>query len=336
MRRRHFIKSSVFILGAGVTGLFNACQLFSKQKLKFAISTDIHKGLIHDADERITAFLKVAQEEQVEFIMDMGDFCHPEEENRGFLDIWNASPIPKYHALGNHDMDKGTKEDYMNFVGFKNRYYSYDQGDFHCIVLDPNNLYIDGKYIPYQNGNFYKPAKQRAFVDPEQLEWLKEDLKKTNKHCLVFSHQSFENPKACQNQRTVRGIFEAANKEAGFQKVVACFSGHDHTDYVKEINNIHYIQINSMSYTWLGGEYKSTERYDEEILKKYPILQYIAPYEKPLFAIITIEDGVLTIDGVDGNFIQPGPETQGLADGMLRGLPLSASISDVTIPFKEK
>ncbi|MCT4645429.1 MAG: metallophosphoesterase, partial [Carboxylicivirga sp.] len=240
MRRRHFIKSSAFLLGASATGLLNACNFVGKLKLKFAISTDIHKGLIPDADQRITEFLKEAEEQQVEFIMDMGDFCHPESENQSFIDIWKANPIAKYHALGNHDMDKGTKEDYLNFIGSKSRYYSFDQGDFHCIVLDPNNLNIDGEYIPYQNANFYKPAEQRAFVDPEQLEWLKQDLKLADKHCLVFSHQSFENPKACQNQKIVRDIFETANKEAGFQKVVACFSGHDHTDYVKEINGIQY------------------------------------------------------------------------------------------------
>jgi predicted phosphodiesterase len=336
MKRRQFIKSSTILLGAGATGLFNACNLFGKQKLKFAISTDIHKGFMHDADERVTAFLKAAQEEQVEFIMDLGDFCHPKEENQSFVDIWQANPLPKFHALGNHDMDFGTKEDFLNFIGFQKAYYSFDQGDFHFIVLDPNNLFIDGEYIPYQHANFYKPAKQRAFVDSEQLEWLKKDLKETDKHCLVFSHQSFENPKACQNQKTVRAIFEAANKQAGFQKVVACFSGHDHTDYVKEINGIQYIQINSMSYTWLGSEYKCPERFSEEVLKKYPALQNTATYQKPLYAIVTIEDGVLTIDGVDGSFVQPGPETQGLTDGMLRGLPLSASISDAIIPLKTK
>ena len=333
MKRRQFLKSTALVGGVMITGVFKSCQLNSIRKLRFGISTDIHNDLMFDAGERLSTFLNVAEEKNLDFIIDLGDFCHPLEENNSFLDIWNSCPVQKYHVLGNHDMDKGTKEDFMDFIGIKNNYYSFDQGDFHCIVLDPNNLKIETEYIPYQNANFYKPTNQRAYLDPEQLVWLKADLEKTKKHCLIFSHQSFENPKACQNQEEVRAIFEEVNKRAGFQQVVACFSGHDHTDYVKEINDIHYIQINSMSYSWVGGEYKCPERFSDELNKKYPALQYTAPYEKPLFAMVTVSEGKLTVEGVEGDFIKPDPAELGLTDGTLRGLPFSASISDQVLHF---
>ena len=131
---------------------------------------------MHDATWRLNSYLEEARNWEVDFIIDLGDFCHPISENQDFLKIWNDMDLKKYRALGNHDMDKGSKQDFMNYVGMDQRYYFFDQGDFHLIVMDPNNLFVDGRYIPYGNANFYRPTEQRAHVDPVQLEWLKRDL----------------------------------------------------------------------------------------------------------------------------------------------------------------
>ena len=46
--------------------------------------------------------------------------------------------------------DKYSKEEFVAGFGMPGRYYSFDKGDFHFIVLDGNNLFDEGKYIPYQ------------------------------------------------------------------------------------------------------------------------------------------------------------------------------------------
>ncbi|TKG97417.1 hypothetical protein EYV94_03030 [Puteibacter caeruleilacunae] len=334
MRRRDFIKRSALVTG-GVLCIPYAWGKNKPQKedVTFAISTDIHRGMLPDVDDRLDTFLKEVEKRDVDFMIDLGDFCLNSPENAEFVKTWQDAPVEKYNVLGNHDMDRGTKEEFMEFIGMKKRYYSFDKGGVHFIVLDPNNLLIDGKYVPYGNANFYRPAEQRAYIDPEQMAWLKEDIKKTNNHCVIFSHQSFENPKACKNQKEVRAIFEAANEEAGFTKVIAAFSGHDHTDYAKEINGIQYIQINSMTYNWVGSKYQCKERYSEEINKKYPHISKTIPYKDPLFAFVTIKNNKLVVDGVQSTFIEPGPEKLGLAGDSLNGLPLRAEISDRKIKF---
>jgi hypothetical protein len=329
MKRRTFLRNTSLLFGGLLLSGNAACNASrNKEKIRFGISTDIHKDVMNDADERLSTYIRKVKEQQVDFIIDLGDFCHPVPENKGFVEIWNSSPVPKYNVLGNHDMDKGTKEDFMNYIGMKERYYSFDQGEFHFVVLDPNNLKIDGEYLPYQHANFYKPAEQRAFIDPEQLVWLENDLLNTNKRCVVFSHQSLEHPAGCKNQDQVRELFEKANKKAGFLKVTAAFNGHDHTDYSKQINGIHYVQINSMSYQWVGEKYKCPERYSEEVNKAYPMMQLTFPYKNPLFAVVTIGDGQITIKGVKGTFVEPGPETFGLTNGKLYGMPLTAKMSN--------
>ncbi|TKG95000.1 hypothetical protein EYV94_09810 [Puteibacter caeruleilacunae] len=331
MRRRSFIKSITITTGGILS--FGACsaEVTKSGTVRFGISSDIHNDVMHDGEFRLRKYLSTAERENIDFLIDLGDFCNPDEKNKNFLKMWKTSTFQKYHVLGNHDLDYATKDEYVEYVGMENRYYSFDVKDFHFIVLDPNNLCVDGKYIPYGNANFYRDSKQRAHVDPEQLAWLKSDLNKTNKRCIVFSHQSFENPRACQNRDVVRDIFEEANKKAGFTKVVAAFSGHDHTDYVKEINGIHYIQINSMSYQWVGEKYKCPERFPDEINKKYPSLQKTVVYQDPLFAFVTLDDGKLTIDGVDSKFIEPGPEEVGITSGEIHGVPLEPRISDEQI-----
>jgi 3',5'-cyclic AMP phosphodiesterase CpdA len=316
-----------------VAGSFG-CNAENRTSVKFSISSDIHKGTVPDANERLSSYLQKVETLNLDFMVDLGDFCLTSKENKEFIDLWKDSPIETYNVLGNHDMDYGSKEDFMAMVGMDKRFYSFDKGGIHFIILDPNNLYIEGEYLPYGNANFYCPFSQRAFVDPQQLDWLKEDLKQTDKHCVIFSHQSFENPKACQNQKEVRRILEEANREAGFNKVIAAFSGHNHTDYAKEINGIHYVQINSMTASYVGPKYRCTSRYSQEINEKYPGIMDSCPYTDALFAVVTIKDGKLIIEGVESTFVQPGPESVGLTDGTVHGLPLTPKISDRVIDYK--
>ena len=79
------------------------CILFScnsSKTEKFAVCTDVHQDLIHDAPERIQKFIATAEKENVDFIIQLGDFCMPFEKNEPFLKIWDSFDGPKYHVLG--------------------------------------------------------------------------------------------------------------------------------------------------------------------------------------------------------------------------------------------
>ncbi|MCE4566974.1 metallophosphoesterase [Maribellus sp. CM-23] len=300
MKRKDFIRYSI----GGVAMLtlpigLNAINKGSKHKIRFGVCADVHKDIMHDADERLQAFINKASEKKTDFIIQMGDFCRPYEQNKEFLDIFNNYPGNKYHVIGNHDMDGGfSREQVIEFWNAPQKYYSFNQNDFHFIVLDGND----------KNPSPDKAAGYARFIGKEQVEWLKNDLATTDLPCIVFSHQSLENVElGVENQNEIRAILEAANKTAGFEKVVACFSGHHHTDYATSINGIYYIQINSMSYSWLGGDYQ-TIRYSKEIDEKFPWIKYTVPYADPLFAFIEIDQNKIQIHGVESTFVGPSPE----------------------------
>lgn len=318
---KHLFLSLLVCLG------FAACQKETKP-VTFAVVSDLHQDIAHDAEERLSTFLRAANDNQVDFIIELGDFCMPKEENKPFLKRWQDYAGEKYMLLGNHDMDNCSKEEVMQFIGMNNRYYSFDKGDFHFIVLDPNNIYDGEKYIPYENGNYFGYGEKVSYVDPEQVEWLKKDLQATDKRCIIFSHQSFEC--SSQNREEIRKIFEDENLRAGYKKVAVAFSGHDHTNYMKEINGIAYIQINSASNQWVGEKYACPERFSDEINQKRPALKYTLPYKDALYGIVTLTGDGMQLKGVKSEFIAPDPEELGITD---RPQPLVPWIEDLQLTF---
>lgn len=300
------------------------------QNITFGIVTDIHTDIMHDAEHRLSTFLEAAEKNKVDFVIDLGDFSMVKEDNKPFVDIWKNYAGEKYNTLGNHDMDNATKEQFMEFVGMKDRYYSFTKNDVLFIVLDCNNLHHEGKYTPYAHANFYVDDSRRAWIDPEQVEWLKKEIQKDAKHCIIFSHQSLEN--TVGNREQIQKMFEDENKRVGYTKIVASFSGHDHTDYHKVINGITYIQINSASDQWVGDQYKCTTRYTEEDNKRRPALSLVVPYKDPLYAIVKMGKKSLKIKGIESEFVSPTPEELGIPEDVYP-VPLTAKISDLTIKF---
>jgi 3',5'-cyclic AMP phosphodiesterase CpdA len=281
-------------------------------EIRFGLMTDVHHDLIPDGPERLSVFIDRMKREQTDFIIQLGDFCFPYPENRPFLQLWEQFSGPKYHVLGNHDMDKTSKKTVLEFLGMDSSYYAFDAGEYHFIVLDTNFIKVNGAFIDYDAGNYFKHSLENInYVSDEQLEWLKEDLKKTNKKTILFSHQSLEYPqkgktRGIHNSSELRAILREANEQAGFRKVVACFNGHSHIDGVKVIDDIYFIDINSMSYLWMGAEYKTT-RYSEEITAKYRLISHTAPYRDPLYAIVTLKPGSLIIQGTETEYVGPSP-----------------------------
>jgi predicted phosphodiesterase len=272
--------------------------------VRFGLCADPHQDVMHDADERLRVFIDAAKRERADFVLQLGDFCRPYEKNRGFLKIWEGFPGPRYHTLGNHDNDGGFAwQQVLDFWGLERRYYSFDQGGWHFVVLD---------------GNEKKPTKPAPgyprFIGAEQLAWLAEDVRKSGAPTLVFSHQSLEDAEGVENRQEVRAVLEKANVSAGWRKVGVCLSGHHHIDFQTQINGIHYLQINSMSYSWLGEKYRHV-RYSPEVDQAFPSLKYTAPYKDALFALCLLEpQGRLSLQGVRSEFVGPSPWALGLPE----------------------
>ena len=309
----------------------SACRTTKEKPVRFAIASDFHAPDIPDGEHRVATFIKAANDEKVDFIIELGDFCRLDSASQVYRDLWNSFPGSKYHVIGNHDMDRYTFEEYTQGMNMPARYYSFDQGDFHFIVLDGNNLFDGKKYTHYARANYYVDAKKRAHIDPEQMDWLKKDLVATNKRCILFSHQSIE--EALNNGAEVRKILEAENQRAGFKKVVMAFGGHNHSNYSKEINGITYVQINSASYVWIGEPTQTEKRYSKEINDRFGgILKYSMTYTEPLYAIVTLNSKGATLKGTDAEFVPPTPKDLNMNDSV-GVFPLVSNIKDLKVKF---
>lgn len=244
MNRRISITLQI-LLGIGMLLSINSCKK-QEETLKFVIASDFHAPDVPDGKKRLTSFIKAAHHEKADFIIELGDFCRLDSTSQVYRELWNSFQGDKYHVIGNHDMDQYTPEEYVAGMKMPGRYYSFNKGDFHFIVLDGNNLYDGKEYRHYAKANYYVNPAHRAFIDPEQMKWLRKDLATTDKRCILSSHQSIE--MFLKNGEDVRQILEEENNRCGFKKVVLAFSGHNHSNYTKVINGITYIQINSASY----------------------------------------------------------------------------------------
>lgn len=300
MKRRCFLKKS--LQAGAVIALPVSLPSCTPSSIRFGLIADVHKDIMHDADERLQAFVDEARQRPLDFVMQLGDFCCPYDKNLDFMNIWRQYEGPRYHVLGNHDTDGGfTREETMAYWGMKSKYYSFDQGHIHFTVLDGN----DPNPEPWSGYHRY--------IGEEQLEWLKQDLDKTTRPTIVISHQTLENPDGgVANQEEVRKVLEEANRKAGYTKIIASICGHHHTDYHTRINGIYYIQINSASYHWVGDDHQVV-RYSEAIDKDFPWIKYTIPYEKPLYTFVEIApSGLLVIEGKSSSFVGPGPEEMDL------------------------
>jgi predicted phosphodiesterase len=332
MKRRKFINQ----LSVGTAAVMLPTTLLSftpsilegnvSKKVKFGIVSDVHKDLMPDANERLQTFIEEAQKRNVDFIIQMGDFCFGETKNKDFIKIWETFKGPKYHILGNHDMDKDSKDEVMDFWGMPKNYYSYDLGGYHFIVLDANYLYQDGKFTDYKYANFYVDRKARAHINDEQIEWFKADLEATTLPTIVFSHQSVWH--TVGNRLAIQKILET-HKE----KIICSLNGHSHSDYHETQNDVHYIGINSLSYKWVNGKFESKERFPKELYKQYGNLHHIAGYQDPLYAFATLKpNGTMKIEGVKSDWMSPSPYEMSAPEerGKLKEF---IQISDVKVKF---
>lgn len=299
MKRRTFLKNSVLAAaGATLSTRTSPAAEISYPPLKFGICADLHQDVMHDGPERLKKFIDAMNAAQVDFIIQLGDFCRPYDHNRIIVDIWNEFKGPRYHVLGNHDTDGGfTREQVVEFWGAPGKYYSFDIKGYHCVVLDGN----EGEKRPEK--------KYPSVFSKEQLSWLERDLSQTDLPTLVFLHQGLESDTGVENAMKVRCILEAANREK--PKVRLVFSGHHHLDYHNVINDIHYLQINSMSYHFIGKKYRHAS-YGPEILEKHPKIWETTPYRDPLWALVEIRpDGTFILQGQKSVYVGPSPRERG-------------------------
>jgi len=256
LNRRAFVRNgSLFLLGAGLgsssaEGLFGA-EADAKPRVRIGLITDMHYADKAPAGSRyyretlgkLSEAAKQFEKDKPEFVVELGDLIDAAdsvEVEKGYLKRINkdfaALPGEKHCVVGNHCVYTLTKEEFLDGVGQRKSYYSFDAGGFHFVVLD-SCFRSDGK--PYGRKNF-------KWTDPNipaaETEWLKADLKTATGQTVVFAHQRLDvsNHYGVKNAGTVRKVLE----ESG--NVLAVLQGHSHQNEYKQIAGIHYCVLAAM------------------------------------------------------------------------------------------
>ena len=264
--------------------------------LRFGMIADIHHGLADQAGERLNTFMKSLKSTPVDFVIQLGDFCFGDSESQSFLNEWNQIKAPRYHILGNHDMDKTTKKEMVNFLGMSGPYYQFTCNGFRVIVLDCNNILLkDGKYIDYSHSNYFRYPEGRGYIDPDQLNWLEKALLESKEPVIIFTHQGLASGAGTKNQALVRSMVAKHNHNNSRSPVICFFAGHHHIDKLTFEDGVHHHWVNSASYHWVGNDYGR-----------------MAHYKDSLFAFVSIgNDNSIRIQGRQSEFVPPSPAERG-------------------------
>lgn len=251
--RRAFLKNGALILGASAldVGALAAADEPAGEGLRIGLITDLHyadkppAGSRHyrETPEKLAEAAERFRGEKPRFVVELGDLIDAADAaatELGYLRRINrqfaALAERRHYVLGNHCVFTLTKEEFLDGVEQTRSYYSFDEGGFHFVVLD-SCFRSDG--TPYGRKNF-------EWTDPNipaaELDWLRDDLKRTTKPVVVFAHQRLDvsDSHGVKNGPEVRRALE----ESG--RVLAVFQGHSHRNAYKEIGGIHYCTLVAM------------------------------------------------------------------------------------------
>lgn len=264
MNRKKFILSSLTVIAGAKLPLFAHLPGQLAKSVRFGIVTDLHYADRPPAGTRyyrqslskLTECVSLMNEQKVDFLIELGDFkdqnSQPDEkETLHYLETIESELAkfngPKYHVLGNHDMDSISKDQFLskiNNTGFPQAqaYYSFNAGGIHFIVLDAN---YTKEGISYNKGNF---DWKDCHLPPEQVKWIEEDLKTNKAPTIIFVHQqldrsAFDAAHAIfcpDNADEIRALLEKSGN------VLAVFQGHYHEGSFNTINGIPYYTLKAV------------------------------------------------------------------------------------------
>ena len=259
----------------------------ARRAVRFGVVTDSHsadtpvrigKRQYRDSLAKMRQAVDAFNQARVNFVIELGDFkdmgevrkvsggktvvrtkAQLRDEALGFLDAIESEFArfngPRYHVLGNHDMDCISKEDFLahteNHGAARGKsFYAFTEGGVKFIALD-GCFNPDG--TPYRCGNF---DWTKAVLSEEELTWLEGELRSASGPAVVFCHQmldGFASPRGLNigNWRKAVALMEKHGN------VLASIQGHHHPGHYNFRNGIHYWTQKGM----ISGKYPEHNSY---------------------------------------------------------------------------
>lgn len=322
--------------------------------VRFLVFSDLHVDIMHDGAARMEVIARAAREQQVDFVVQLGDAQYPEsaflsahrpeslellrrnkpwamgrdDEKLAVRRLLHELPCPVFSAMGNHDLHVCDKPTVCRYWSMPHPYYSFVSGGVRFIVLDTNlAMSSEGLVDLGMGNNEWLPSDTQRYVDRAQLAWLRETLSASGEPCVLFSHASLvDEVGGIHNPEDVL----SALREAG-GRVILALNGHSHIDGLTVRQGVPFVNINSASYHWVGADYACVH-YSEQLCRMYPKLASTVPYYDPLYAVVEITDSEIRIQGTRSSFVGCSPQEAGLPADETQHPP-TARISDRVIPI---
>ena len=252
MGRRAFLKGGTLLLAGSVLAPAQVLAAAGDTpKLRFGLATDLHyadrpPGGSRYYRESLTKFAEAVgrfKQEKPDLIVTLGDLIDrgPSiDAEKGYLrqvvQQFAGLPGQRHHVLGNHCVENLTKPEYLEIVGQKQSYYSFDAHGYHFVILDAC-FRADGQ--PYGRKNF---GWGDAAISKTEMDWLQADLRRSTLPSIVFVHQCLDiiPPFGVRNGSLVRKILADAGH------VLAVLQGHFHYGNYQEIDRIHYCTLSAV------------------------------------------------------------------------------------------
>lgn len=253
--RRAFLKGGTLVLAAGLDAV-PASALVTPDTpvvggVRFGLLTDLHyadkppAGTRHYREtlDKLAEAADRFGKDRPAFVAQLGDLVDAADSVeteltylKRVVKAFEAVSPDRHHVLGNHCVDTLTKDEFLAGVGQKAAFDSFDRGGVHFVVLDAC-FRGDGKPYGRKNSKW-----NDANVPAAELDWLKDDLKRTDKKVIVLAHQRLDvaNDYGVKNAPDVRKVLE------GSGKVLCVFQGHSHRNDYKELAGIHYCTLVAM------------------------------------------------------------------------------------------
>lgn len=233
-----------------------------KRKFRFGVVSDVHfahretYGNRHyeSSITKLSTAIDRFNDEKLDFIVELGDLKdqgNPPERQQtlSFLDeietVLQKFDGPVYHVLGNHDMDSISKQEFLQHTTNPGKtdgknYYSFIRNQIKFIVLD-GNYNEDGS--DYDSGNF---DWTKAFIPPQQKEWLQRELQNDHYPVIVFIHELLDSFSGINRNLCIGNAEEIVSLLEQSEKVIAVIQGHHHPGHYSFRNGIHYYTIKGL------------------------------------------------------------------------------------------
>lgn len=274
-----------------LTSIFNGTKGYVKaddvKTLDFTVLGDLHykEGMYAATIEDLTTILNRADENKSRFVMHMGDFCN---DYMGSVELTNAymdSMIPTYGIYGNHELESannsmayvtplltnqaenvvwGTADGKIGDGSIGYYYFDDDKGDdasgFRIVCTDSNYSWNEASR-EWQHNTTNSYGSPTGNTEPNslgdvQLAWLKDVLLDAAQRaipCVVLSHATMSGSwEPSPDSEEVQTIFREVNEERK-GTVLLALNGHNHQDHMKVIDDVVYIDINTVRNGFWNG-----------------------------------------------------------------------------------